>query len=78
MPSDQDFEQGWRSLSLYTGAPVLEMQRAAGAGEFTWTGHVQCPMVGHAELDAWLTRRSFSPQLLDDLVKLAADFEQAS
>jgi hypothetical protein len=75
---DQNYEQGWRSLSLYTGASVVALQRAAEAGEFSSTGPSAWPLVAHAELDAWLMRRSFGPQILDDLVKLAADLEQAS
>lgn len=74
----QHYEEGWRSLSLYTGASEVEVRRAAEAGEFAWYGPRLWPMVAHAELDAWLMLRSFGPKLLDDLVKLAADIEQAS
>lgn len=73
----QDFEQGWRSISLYTGAPIDELQRAARVGEFACSD-LDYPRVAHDRLDAWLLARLLGPKLLDDKVKLLLDLQQAS
>lgn len=75
---EQTWESGWRALSLYTGASIEELRTAAITREFEWTGDMLAPVVTHEQLDAWLMARSFGPQLIDDLVQLAADLDQAS
>lgn len=71
----QDFEAGWQSISLYTGASIHEMQRAGRDGEL---GRIDLhsPVVAHRVLEAWIFARLLPAQLVDDDVELVADDQQ--
>lgn len=68
----QRYEQGWQSVSLYTGAPVAEMKRAGAAGELGKIDQA-APTISHVTLDAWLFSWLLRPQLVDHDVDLVAN-----
>lgn len=71
----QNYEVGWRSISLYTGVSPAEMRRAAAAGELGPV-HSLSPVVPHRTLEAWLFARLLPAQLGDDEVEFLADQQQ--
>lgn len=49
----QDYEIGWRAISLYIGAPVAELRAADEAGELPNCGDATHPRVCHHQLRVW-------------------------